>query len=78
MSESISHIDDDGIMTMMWAKNGHSCFIKQARKQQIMGLAGKKEGTAMPPHCRRKDSVKFVWIFCTLTTGGNYSDSNLF
>ena len=39
----MSHIDDDEIMTMIWAKNGRSCFIKQTRKQQIMGLRGKKD-----------------------------------
>ena len=35
-------------MTMMLAKNGRSCFIKEARKQQIMGLGGRKD----TPRCR--------------------------
>ena len=40
--------DDDDVMTMMLAKNGRSCFIKEARKQQIMGLGGRKD----TPRCR--------------------------
>ena len=66
----MSHIDDDGIMTMMWAKM--SAVISSDSMKATNYVA------ALPLHCRRKDSVKFVWIFCTLTTGGNYSDTNLF